>query len=52
MSPGRGAATPVEVRVPGKTGEYGWTVREGFAKDTHGTRAKGEGDSTAREGID
>lgn len=44
----------VEVRVPGKTGEYGWTVREGFAKETHGTHAKsaGDKDSENREGID
>jgi vancomycin resistance protein YoaR len=42
----------VESRVPGKTGSYGWTVREGFAKETHGTRAKGEKDPEAHEGID
>jgi vancomycin resistance protein YoaR len=42
----------VESRVPGKTGSYGWTVREGFAKETHGTRAKGEKDAEAHEGID
>jgi vancomycin resistance protein YoaR len=45
----------VESRVPGKTGTYGWTVREGFAKETHGTRAKGEGgekDAEAHQGID
>jgi vancomycin resistance protein YoaR len=42
----------VESRVPGKTGTYGWTVREGFAKETHGTRAKGEKDAENREGID
>jgi vancomycin resistance protein YoaR len=42
----------VESRVPGKTGTYGWTVREGFAKETHGTRAKGEKDPDAHEGID
>ena len=37
----RTEADMVESRVPGKTGNYGWTVREGFAKETHGTRAKG-----------
>jgi vancomycin resistance protein YoaR len=42
----------VESRVAGRTGSYGWTVREGFAKDTHGTRAKGEKDPEAHEGID
>lgn len=44
----------VESRVPGKTGEYGWTVREGFSKETHGTRAKGSNDkdAEAHEGID
>ena len=42
----------VESRIPGKTGTYGWTVREGFAKETHGTRAKGEKDADAHEGID
>ncbi|MGO9839323.1 MAG: VanW family protein [Polyangiaceae bacterium] len=41
----------VESRVPGRTGTYGWTVREGFAKDIHGTRAK-EGSTETREGID
>jgi vancomycin resistance protein YoaR len=48
----------VESRVPGRTGSYGWTVREGFAKETHGTRAKGSGapspgaDTESRQGID
>jgi vancomycin resistance protein YoaR len=42
----------VESRVPGKTGTYGWTVREGFAKETHGTHAKGQKDPDAHEGID
>ncbi|HEX8796847.1 MAG TPA: VanW family protein [Polyangiaceae bacterium] len=44
----------VESRVAGKTGEYGWTVREGFAKETHGTHAKGSGDkdTESKEGID
>lgn len=44
----------VESRVAGKTGEYGWTVREGFANETHGTRAKGTGDkdTESHEGID
>jgi vancomycin resistance protein YoaR len=42
----------VESRVPGKTGTYGWTVREGFAREMHGTRAKGQKDPGAREGID
>jgi vancomycin resistance protein YoaR len=46
------AGDTVESRVPGKTGTYGWTVREGFAKETHGTRAKGEKDAESREGID
>ncbi|MGD0527638.1 MAG: VanW family protein [Polyangiaceae bacterium] len=46
----------VESRVPGKTGSYGWTVREGFAKETHGTRgkeSKGDKDTEGvHEGID
>jgi len=43
----------VESRTPGRTGAYGWTVREGFAKETHGTRAKAApGDAETREGID
>jgi vancomycin resistance protein YoaR len=42
----------VESRVPGKTGTYGWTVREGFAKETHGTRAKEEKDPEGHEGVD
>jgi vancomycin resistance protein YoaR len=42
----------VESRVPGKTGSYGWTVREGFAKETHGTRAKSAKDAEGHEGID
>jgi hypothetical protein len=43
----------VESRVPGRTGTYGWTVREGFAKEIHGTRAKDSvGTTDAREGID
>jgi len=41
----------VESRVAGRTGTYGWTVREGFAKDTHGTRVR-EGSAETREGID
>jgi vancomycin resistance protein YoaR len=44
----------VESRIPGKTGSYGWTVREGFAKDTHGTHAKGttDKDTESKEGVD
>jgi vancomycin resistance protein YoaR len=42
----------VESRVPGRTGSYGWTVREGFAKETHGTHAKGEKDTESKEGVD
>lgn len=44
----------VESRTPGKTGSYGWTVREGLAKETHGTRAKGttDKDAESKEGID
>jgi vancomycin resistance protein YoaR len=43
----------VESRVPGRTGTYGWTVREGFAKEMHGTRAKeGAASTETREGID
>ena len=43
----------VESRIPGETGSYGWTVRAGFAKETHGTHAKGEkGDTESKEGID
>jgi vancomycin resistance protein YoaR len=42
----------VESRVPGKTGTYGWTVREGFAKETHGTHAASSKDPEAHEGID
>jgi vancomycin resistance protein YoaR len=41
----------VEARVPGKTGTYGWTVREGFAKGMEGTRSKRPA-KAAREGID
>jgi vancomycin resistance protein YoaR len=43
----------VESRVPGRTGTYGWTVREGFAKEIHGTHAKDANASPeTREGID
>jgi vancomycin resistance protein YoaR len=43
----------VESRVPGKTGNYGWTVREGFAKETHGTHVKdAEKDPEQHQGID
>lgn len=42
----------IESRVPGRTGEYGWTVREGFTKDTEGTHAKKTGNAEDREGID
>ena len=42
----------VESRIPGKTGTYGWTVREGFAKEMHGTRAKEEKDPEGHEGVD
>jgi vancomycin resistance protein YoaR len=42
----------VESRVPGKTGTYGWTVREGFAKETHGTGASSSKDPDAHDGID
>jgi vancomycin resistance protein YoaR len=42
----------VESRVPGRTGDYGWTVREGFAKVMHGTRARGAAEPDSREGID
>jgi vancomycin resistance protein YoaR len=44
----------VESRIPGKTGSYGWTVREGFAKETHGTHAKGtnDKDTESKEGVD
>jgi vancomycin resistance protein YoaR len=43
----------VESRTPGKTGSYGWTVREGFAKETHGTHAKGtDKDPESKEGVD
>ncbi len=43
-----------ESRIPGKTGSYGWTVREGFAKETHGTHAKGatDKDTESKEGVD
>ncbi|HEY8092054.1 MAG TPA: VanW family protein [Polyangiaceae bacterium] len=43
----------VESRIPGEMGSYGWTVRAGFAKETHGTHAKGEkGDTESEKGID
>jgi vancomycin resistance protein YoaR len=43
----------VESRIGGRTGSYGWTVREGFAKETHGTHAKDAiGGTETREGID
>jgi hypothetical protein len=44
----------VESRIPGKTGSYGWTVREGLAKETHGTHAKGttDKDTESKEGVD
>jgi vancomycin resistance protein YoaR len=42
----------VESRIPGKTGNYGWTVREGFAKEMHGTGVKVEKDPEAHEGVD
>jgi vancomycin resistance protein YoaR len=43
-----------ESRIPGKTGSYGWTVREGLSKETHGTHAKGTGDkdTESKEGVD
>jgi vancomycin resistance protein YoaR len=49
---GRGGSDMVESRVPGRTGEYGWTVREGFAKETHGTHAKGADDHEKADGVD
>jgi hypothetical protein len=42
----------VESRVPGKTGTYAWTVREGFAKETHGTGSASSKDPDRHEGID
>ena len=36
-----GGAALVESRVAGRYGTHGWTVREGFAKATNGTRAGG-----------
>lgn len=43
----------VESRIAGKTGTYGWTVREGFAKEIHGTHAKGaDKDAESKEGVD
>jgi vancomycin resistance protein YoaR len=49
----------VETRVPGRTGAYGWTVREGFAREMQGTRSRagharapGAGGADPREGID
>ena len=43
----------VESRVPGRTGNYGWTVREGFAKEAHGTHVKdNEKDAEQHQGID
>ena len=43
----------VESRVPGKTGSYGWTVREGFARETHGTHARGsDKNAESKEGVD
>jgi hypothetical protein len=48
--PGR-AGDMVESRIPGKTGDYGWTVREGFAKETHGTRSHVAGGEQAKKGA-
>ncbi|HEY1695460.1 MAG TPA: VanW family protein [Polyangiaceae bacterium] len=46
----------VESRIAGKTGNYGWTVREGFAKEIHGTRAKEEKEKgkegEGKDGVD
>jgi vancomycin resistance protein YoaR len=47
-APGERAAM-TETRVPGRSGTYGWTVREGLAKETRGSRSRGAG---SREGID
>ena len=59
MSEGAGPEL-TESRTPGKTGNVGWTVREGFARDLQGARAGGRKASAggagkppdAREGID
>jgi hypothetical protein len=40
----------VESRVPGKSGPYGWTEREGLAKQTQGTRTKRAGRTGASAG--
>jgi hypothetical protein len=54
----------VESRIPGRTGTYGWTVREGFTKEIHGNRTHearsvlgkedrgAKGDDQSRDGID
>ena len=61
--PAAAAREMVESRVPGRTGTYGWTVREGFAREMQGTRsggrrvagpegAPGSQGQRSREGID
>jgi vancomycin resistance protein YoaR len=40
----------VESRVAGKSGTYGWTVREGFAKEDPGQRDHERGQATSRRG--
>lgn len=57
--PAVAAREMVESRVPGRTGTYGWTVREGFAREMQGTRSRGsrappQGAQAqgSREGID
>jgi vancomycin resistance protein YoaR len=51
MAEGGDKGELVESKVAGKTGTYGWTVREGFAKEMEGTRSKRVA-KAGREGVD
>jgi vancomycin resistance protein YoaR len=41
-----------ESRVPGRSGDYGWTVREGFAKAVQGTRSRTAHPASSKDAAD